>query len=80
MIKSTIYFRSEDKNLLVTSWTELTTSQPLFQSTFILRRCSVANFADIIKLQPSLLKQTLNKVKRIRNHILKCSLYLHFLI
>ena len=32
------------------SWTEIMTSQPLYQNPFILRRPKVANFADIIKI------------------------------
>ena len=48
------------------------TSYPLFQITFILRRPRVANFTDIIKLQPRFLKQSLKtqeNVKRIGNYL-----------
>ena len=43
-------FESSDKILLVTSWTEILTSKPLFQNTFTLRRSGVINFVDIIKI------------------------------
>ena len=46
---SKILLESRDKSLLVTSWTEIIMSSPLFQNTFILMRPSVANFAEIIK-------------------------------
>ena len=49
MTTSTILFESCEKNLLVTSHTEVMTSSPLFQNIFISRRPRVANFADIIK-------------------------------
>ena len=45
------------------------TSQPLYQNAFILRRSTVANFADIIKIA-TIVKKTFKdskKVKRIRN-------------
>ena len=42
------------------------TSQPLFQNIFILRRPGVANFADVIKLQPFLLKQPLKTQKKLK--------------
>ena len=48
MTTFTIWFESHDKILLVVSWTEIVTSQPLHQNVFILRRSKVANFADII--------------------------------
>ena len=47
MTKSTIWFKSRDKVLLVTSWTEIMTSKPLFQNTFVSRRPKVAIFGDI---------------------------------
>ena len=37
MTTSTIQFELRDKFLLVTSWTEIMMSKPLFQNTFILR-------------------------------------------
>ena len=35
MITSTMSFESGDKILLMTSWSEVMTSQPLFQNTFL---------------------------------------------
>ena len=58
-------------------------SYPLFQNTFILRRLRVANFPDIIKISTMFIKKTFkdsNKVKRIRNFVLKYNLYQYFLI
>ena len=49
----------------------------------MLRRHKVANFANIIKIATMLTKATFkdsSNVKRIRNHVLKCNLYLYFLI
>ena len=60
------------------SWTVIMTSQPLFQNTFILRRPRVTNFADIIKIATMFLKTTFRdsqKIKIIRNYVLKCNLY-----
>ena len=57
------------------------TSLTLFQKTFIFRRPSLANFADIIKIAIMFIKTTFKdskKGKRIRNYSLKCSLYLYF--
>ena len=54
-----------------------------FQITFILRRPGWAIFADIIKILTMFIKTIIKdskKVKRIRNYVLKCSLYLYFLI
>ena len=64
-----IWFESHDKIPLVALWTEIMTSQPLHQNAFILRRSTVANFADIIKIA-TIIKKTFKdskKVKRIRN-------------
>ena len=50
--------------------------------SFILRRPR-ANFADIINIPTTFIKRTFKdseKVKRIRNYVLKCNLYLYFLI
>ena len=83
IIKSTIWFESRDKVLLVTSWTEVLTSKPLFQNTIILRKPRVVNLAGIIKITTMFIKTTIKdwkKVKIIRNYILKCSQYLYFLI
>ena len=49
----------------------------------ILRRSKVANFDDIIKIMTMFIKKNLKdckKFKRIRNYVLKCDLYPHFLI
>ena len=43
----------------------------------------VSNFAEIIKISTIFIKTTFkesNKVKRIINYVLKCNLYLYFLI
>ena len=43
----------------------------------------VANFADIIRIATMFIKATFKdskKVKKIRNYILKCNLYLYFLV
>ena len=80
---SIIYFESRDKILLLTSWTGIMTSSPLFQNIFVLRRPRVAIFADIIKIITMFIKKIFKdsrKVKRIRNHVSKCNLYLYFLI
>ena len=74
MTASTIQFDSRDKILFVTSWAGIMTSQPLFQSSFILKRPSVAIFADIIKILTLLIKRIFEdskKFKRIRNYISK---------
>ena len=45
------------------------------------RKPRVANFADIIKITTKFIKKTFkesNKVKQIREYVLKCNLYLHF--
>ena len=55
----------------------------LSQISFILRRPRVTNFADIIKIATMFIKTTVKdsqKVKRIRNYVSKCNLYLYFLI
>ena len=68
MITSTRKFKSRDKIMLVRSRTEITTSKPLFQKTFILRWPRVANFADIIKIETMLIKTTFkdsNKLKEL---------------
>ena len=53
------------------------------QNTLILIRPRAANFADIIKIGIMFIKTTFrnsNKIKRIRNYVSKCNLYLYFLI
>ena len=47
-------------------------SQPLYQNVFILIRSTVANFADIINLQP-LLKKPLKTQKKLKELEIKCS-------
>ena len=74
---------SHDKILLVMSSTEIMTPWPLFQNIVILRRPGVAIFADIIKIITRSIKQIFKdsgKAKRTRNCVLKCNLYLYFLI
>ena len=46
MTSFTVWFESRDKVFLVASWTEIMTSQPLYQNVFILRRPTVANFVN----------------------------------
>ena len=65
------------------SWTEIMMSQPSFQNPFILRRPRVAIFADIIKIVTMFIKTIFKdskKIKRIRNYVSKCNLYLYFSI
>ena len=45
-------------------WTEIMTSQLLFQNTSTLRRFRVANFAKIIKIETIFIKKHLNTQKR----------------
>ena len=81
MNTSAIQFESRDKILLVTSSTGIVTFS-LFQNN-ILRRPGVAIFADIIKVITMFIKKIFKdsrKVKRIRNYVSKCNLYLYFLI
>ena len=83
MATSTIEIDSRSKILLETSWTEIVTSSSQFQNTFILRTLRVTNFADIIKATTMFIKKIFidsKKVKRISNYVLKCDLYLYFLI
>ena len=66
----------------MTSWAEIV-NIPLFHDTFILRRPRAASFAEIIKVAITFNKTTLKdskKVKRIKNYVLKCNLYLYFLV
>ena len=59
------------------------TSSTFFENTFVLRRPGVVIFADIIKIVTILIKKIFKdsrKVKRIRNYVSKCYLYLYFLI
>ena len=66
MIKSTILFHARDKILLVTSWTDIMTSQPLFQNTFILRWPRVAVFADFIKIITMFIKTIFKVPKKFK--------------
>ena len=69
--------------MLITSYTKFMTSEPWFQNTYILRRPGVASFAYIIKILTMFLETIFKysrKVKRIRNYVSKCNLYLSFLI
>ena len=63
MTTFTIWFQSRDNSLLVASWTEILTSQPLHQNAFILRRSTVANFADILKI-PTIIKKAFLRLKK----------------
>ena len=48
-----------------------------------LRRPRAVNFADITKIATMFIKTTFkdrNKVRRVRNYVLKCHLHLYFLI
>ena len=68
----TVCFKSRDKILLVTPWTKIMTSQPLFQNTYILRRLEVGNFVDFIKITKTLIKTTYKDViiaERIRRNV-----------
>ena len=58
------------------------TSLLLFWNLFVLRRSRLANFAEIVKITAMLIKATFKDSKswKIRNHVLKCNLYLYFLI
>ena len=54
-----------------------------FRNIFNLRRPGIASFADIIRIVNMSVKKIvkdLKKVKRIRNYVPKCNLYLYFLI
>ena len=74
---------SGNKILLVTSWTKIMTLWTLFQNIVILRRPGETIFAGIIKIVTMFIKiifKDSRKVKRIRNYVSKCNLYLYFLI
>ena len=53
------------------------TLKHLYQNTFILGRVRLANITDIIKIKT--IKDS-KKLKIIWNYVLKCNLYLYFLI
>ena len=53
-----------------------------FQNVIVFRRLGVAIFADITKFITMFIKKIFKdsrKLKRIRNYISKCNLYLYFL-
>ena len=59
------------------------TLQTLSQNIFILRRPRVANFTGNIRIATMFVKtifKASDKIKRIRNYVLKYNLYLYFLI
>ena len=83
MTTSATEFESRNKILLVTSWTKIMTSWPLFQNTCILKRPQEAIFADIIKIVTIFIKAILKdskKIIRLKNYVSKCNLCLHFFI
>ena len=64
-------------------WTKFMTSKSLFQNTFNIGKAAVANLAEIIKIATIFIKTNFKdseKVKRIKNYVLKWNLYLYFLI
>ena len=74
MTKFTLRFESLDKIILVAIWTEIMTSQPLYQNVY--------GFVDLIKIPTMFINKTFKgseKVKRISNYVFKCSLYYAFL-
>ena len=66
MITPTIQFESHNNILLMTSWTKIMTSYPLFENTFILRRPRVANFAEIIRIAPIVIKGIFKDAKKLK--------------
>ena len=71
------------QSLLVTSYIEYRTEEPLFQNTVILRRAGVPIFADIIKTLTTfviIIYKDSRKIKMNRNYVSKYNLYLYFLI
>ena len=81
MTASTIYSGSLDETLLVKSWTKNHVPIIFISKTFMLRRPRVAIFADINKIVTMFIKtifEDSKKVKRIKNYISKCNLYLYF--
>ena len=72
MTISTLQLESRDKILFMTSFTKI-----------ILTRPGVALFVDIIKIIVMFIETIFKysrKVKRIRNYVSKCNLYLYLLI
>ena len=82
MTAFTLWFKSPDKILLVSSTTEIMTSWPFFPKTFNLKRPWVAIFGDIIKIVTMFIRTILKdsgKVRRVRNYVSKWNLYLYLL-
>ena len=54
------------------------TSQPLYQNVFILRRSTVTDFADTIKIL-IIIKKTFKDLKKLKEFEIKCSnaIYIH---
>ena len=48
------------------------TSQPFYENVFILRKPTVANFADVIKI-PTIIEKTPNDAKRLKELEIMCS-------
>ena len=65
--------------VLVVSWTEILTPQPLYQNDFILRRATVANLLTSSKFQP-LLKNPSKTQKKLKKLEIKCSGAIYILI
>ena len=66
MTAFTVWFESRDKVFLVVSWTEIMTWHSSYQNAFILRRPSLANFADIIKISTMFIKKPLKTEKKLK--------------
>ena len=65
MNTSAILFDAPTKILLVMSWTEIMTSQSLFQNVFILRKPRGANFTGTTKIATKFIKTTFNESKLV---------------
>ena len=81
--KSTIWFESNEKNILGDVMDRNYDAINLFQNTYILRMPRVAIFADIMKFVIMFIKiisKDSKRVKRIKNYVSKYNLYLYFLI
>ena len=66
IITSTKKFESADKNLLVTSWTEVMAHNLHFKNTFILRTSRWHILLTSSKFQPFSIKETVKKSKRAK--------------
>ena len=81
--KSTIWFESNEKNILGDVMDRNYDAINLFQNTYILRMPRVAIFADTMKFVIMFIKiisKDSKRVKRIKNYVSKYNLYLYFLI